>query len=236
MAAKKRTVKNKKKDSASVKKSKGTVKKKEVGKLEQLTEKLNSLRAKRYFPFLLLALVVVTVLYFGRSYLFAALVGGRPITRVKLINELEKQGGQQALESLVTKELVNQEAAKRGVNISDVDISVEVKKIKDLLEQQGTTLDAALSMQGQTMDDLEENIRLQKTVEELLKDSINVSDEDILNYFEENKSYYGEDVEFNVIKDSIADQLRQEKLSSEFQNLLERLKSEGNIIYFVDFE
>ena len=75
-------------------------------------------RAKNeYLRALLVLLILVVGLYFGRSLLFAALVGGRPITRVELISELEKQGGQQALESLVTKELVKQEAQKKNINI-----------------------------------------------------------------------------------------------------------------------
>lgn len=205
-------------------------------KLDQLTEKVNSLKKKKYFPALIILLLLVSILYLGRSLFFAAIVGGRPISRIKLVNELEKQAGQNALESLITKELVNQEAERKGVNITEVDISSEITKISDLLKDQGTTLEAALAMQGQTMDDLKENIKLQKTVEELLKDNISVSDEEIINYFEENKSYYGEDVEFDQIKNSIKDQLTQEKLAKEFQSLLERLKVEGNIIYFVNFE
>ncbi|MBN1969280.1 MAG: SurA N-terminal domain-containing protein [Candidatus Delongbacteria bacterium] len=204
--------------------------------MDQLTDRVNSLRKKKYFPVLIIVMVLISVAYIGRSLFFAALVGGKPITRIKLISELEKQAGQQALDSLITKELVNQEAKKKGVNISDVDISSEISRISDLLEQQGTTLEAALAMQGQSMDDLKENIRLQKTVEELLADSISVSDDEVTKYFEENKTYYGEDVEFDDIKDSIKDQLAQEKLTTEFQTLLERLKSEGNIIYFVNFE
>lgn len=204
--------------------------------LDGLAIKVNELKKKKYFPILFVVLLLVAVLYLGRSLFFAALVGGKPISRIKLVNELEKQAGKQALDSLITKELVNQEAKRKGVNISDVDIKNEIDNISNLLEQQGTTLDAALQMQGQTVDELRENIRLQKTVEELLKDNIQVSDDEMLKYFEDNKSYYGEDVKYEDIKDSIKDQLTQEKLATEFQSLLERLKSEGNIIYFVNFE
>jgi hypothetical protein len=206
------------------------------GKVEDITFKLNSLKRKKYFPYLMILFVMISLLYFSRSLLFAAFVGGRPITRIQLITELEKQAGQQALDSLITKELLTQEARKKNINITDLEINAEIDRITSIIEAQGTTLETALAMQGQTMSDLEENIKLQKTVERLLADSIVVSDEEIINYFEENKSFYGEGVNFDDIKDSIKDQLVQEKLSGEFQLLLQKLKSEGNIIYFVDFQ
>ena len=207
-----------------------------VDKLENLTQGINSLRKRRYFPFLIILLVFICGIYLGRSLLFAAIIGGKPIYRDKLISELEKQAGKQALDSLNTKELVSQEAKRKGINITDQDVNSEIERITKIVEAQGTTLEAALATQGQTIENLTENIKLQKTVEQLLSDKISVSEEDIQKYFETNKSYYGEDAKFDDIKDSIKDQLVQEKLSSEFQILLEKLKSEGNIIYFVNFK
>jgi foldase protein PrsA len=202
---------------------------------ETLTLKIDKLKSKRYFSLIFAVLILLLITYLGRSLLFAASVGGRPITRIKLIRELEKQAGQQALDSLITKELINQEAKRQGIIVTDQDVNSEIDRITAIVEAQGTTLDNALALQGQTKADLYENIRLQKTVENILSDKINVSDEDVLANYEANKSQYDEGVQFDEIKDSIKDQLVQEKLSSEFQILLEKLKSDGNIIYFIDF-
>lgn len=219
-----------------LKTNKPSVYKKSASYLKRLNICLNSLKTKKYFPFLIIFLIFVSVVYFARGFLFAAIVDGKPISRVKLISELEKQGGQQALESLVTMELISQEAKRRDINITDFEVNAEIERITNVIEAQGTTLEAALSMQGQTMADLTQNIKIQKTVEHILGDTILVNDEEIRNYYEENKIYYGEDTQFEEVKESIKETLIQQKLSSEFQVLLQKLKSEGNIIYLVDFD
>lgn len=211
-------------------------KKSQKGKIEGLTNKLNSLKKSRSFPFLMILLVLISVIYLVRGLLVAAVVGGKPISRIKLVNMLEKQSGQEALDNLITLELVSQEAKRRDINITDTEVSSEILRIEEVVQAQGTTLDAALSVQGQTRKDLEENIRIQKTVEKLLAESIKISDEDVKIYFEKNKTSFGTEVAFEEVRDSIRDQMTQEKLSSEFQILLQKLKAEGNIIYFVDFE
>ncbi len=235
--AKKKVIKPVKKNisSKTVKKTEKSSKNKFFEKFKCTNEKIHTFRKKRYFPVVFVLLILLVGLWFGRSILFAAMVGGTPITRIKLINELEKQGGQEALDTLITKELVLQEARKKGVKVTDLEINSEIQKIEEILSSQGTTLDLALSMQGQTKDDLIENIRLQKIVEGLLSDNISVTDQDVSDYYEQNKTLYGDDVNFEEVKDSLKDQLVQEKLSTEFQILIERLRSEGNIIYFLNF-
>jgi len=207
-----------------------------VSNIDHLSDKLNNFRKKRYFFIFISILLLIALGYMSRSLLFAAIVDGKPISRIKLINELEKQGGEQTLDALINKELLTNEAKEKGINISDADISEEVERISELVESQGSNIDDALAMQGMTRENLNENIHLQLTVERLLADKIAISDEDVKKYFEDNKSYYGENAKFEDVQDSIKDQLIQEKLSSEYQILLEKLKSEGNIIYFVDFK
>src|SRR3989337_2397944 len=87
------------------------------------------------------------LLYFSKSLFFAALVGGKPITRLELVKELEKQSGKQTLESLITKKLIFGEAQKEGVAITNQDVQAEIEKIEKTVETQGSTLDAALSVQ-----------------------------------------------------------------------------------------
>src|SRR5688572_16109970 len=58
---------------------------------------------------LLLGLAVLVSLYFLRGVFVAATVNGKPISRLALVKELEKQNGKETLNSLVTKELIFQE-------------------------------------------------------------------------------------------------------------------------------
>ena len=196
--------------------------------------KVNGRKKRKYGVIVIVVLILSAFLYFFRGLFLVALVNNKPITRLSLIRRLEKESGQATLENLVIKELILQEARKRGVSISQEDIQEEIDNITEIIEAQGTSLEDALSMQGQTIDDLTENIKIQKTAEEILKDEIQVSDEEVYEYFEENKEFY-EDKEFVDLEEEIKEQLSQEKLQVKFSELLENLKNESDIKYLVTF-
>lgn len=210
--------------------TKTTENNKKLPKKLLLKNKLN----KKYLIFVAALLLLVVFVYFFRGLFLVALVNNKPITRLSLIKQLEKESGQATLENIVIKELIMQEANIKGVLISQEDIQREIDSITEVVEAQGTTLDAALSMQGQTIEDLRENIRIQKTAEEILKNEIQVSDQEVLEYFEKNKELY-EDREFVDLEVEIKEQLSQQKLQVKFSELLENLKSKSNIRYFLTF-
>jgi len=199
----------------------------------------NLLKTKRTNKKLLLGIFLLIIfsalIYFGKGLFIAAIVGKRPITRLQVVRELEKQGGKQALDNLITKELIFREASKQNISVSNKDVSTEIEKIRKSLEAQGTTLDAALALQGQTLESLEENIRIQKTLEQILKNEISVNEEEISKYFEENKSFYGENAKLEDLKETIRRQLEQEKLREAFSKWIEKTKSSTQIIYFVNY-
>ncbi len=185
---------------------------------------------------MVLALLLVAAgLYYGKNLLFAATVNGKPISRITILKNLEKSGGKQALDNLVTKELINQQAKKENIVISDADVQKEIDKLSETVKAQGTTLDAALASQNMSKEDLMQNIRMQKTVEQLLASQIKVSDEDIKSYFDKNKATYGKDAKYEDLKEGIKNDLQQEKLSTEFQKWYQKLQAESSIKYFVSY-
>lgn len=205
-------------------------------KLDKKIQKiLKRAQKSRNFTVGVTLLLIVTVLYFGRGVYLAAVVDGRPITRFEVIRELEKQSGQETLDNLVSRTLLFQEAQRRGVQISNEVIQEEIRQIESIVESQGTNLDAELSLRGQTRSDLEENIKIQKTIEELLKEDISFSDEELRTYYDENQSFFGEESSYEDLKEDIREQLMQEKLQQEFGLLLEELRSQSNIYYIVDY-
>ena len=185
-------------------------------------------------PFILIALFAAA-LYLSKSLIFAAWVNTRPIFRWSLVRELEKQGGQSVINSLVEKSLIFQEAAKSKVRITDEDINNELKRIEELVKSQGLSLEEALSFRGQNKNDLREQIRLQKIVEKLLSSKISISDEEIKNFFQENKSLFEKDATLEKVKDQVKGQLFQVKLNEEYRKWIEELKAKAKIFYFVKY-
>ncbi len=73
-----------------------------------------ALKFSRNHIFILAGVIIAAaLLYYFRSAFVAATVNGQPISRLSLVRELEKQGGKQAMDSLITKTLIDQEAKKK---------------------------------------------------------------------------------------------------------------------------
>lgn len=191
-------------------------------------------KRKKIFTAGLAGVAILVFFYFTKSLFIAALVNSKPITRFSLIKSLEKQGGQQALDNLVIKELISQEAKKKGIVVKEEDIQTEIDNIRGVVEEQGSSLEAALAFQGQTMDDLKDTLYLKLNVERILGDQVSVSEEEITKYYEDNKTTFGTN-KLEEVKDQIRDQLIQERLGTKFQEWITEVKNNSNIKYFVNF-
>lgn len=184
----------------------------------------------------IVALIVVllsTGIYFSRSLIFAAWVNGRPIYRYSLISELEKQGGKQVLDGLIEKALINSEAAKNKIKVEQSEIDSEIKKIEEMISGQGLTLDDALKFRNQTKKDLTRQIEIQKMVEKLLSSKIVITDAELKDYFNTNKSLFGQNPVFDKVKDQVKNQVLQQKLSEQYSTWITELKTKSKILYFI---
>ena len=184
----------------------------------------------------IVALIVVllsTGIYFSRSLIFAAWVNGKPVYRYSLISELEKQGGKQVLDGLIEKALINSEAAKNKIKVEQSEIDSEIKKIEEMISGQGLTLDDALKFRNQTKKDLIDQIKIQKIVEKLLSSKIVITDAELKDYFNTNKSLFGQNPVFDKVKVQVKNQVLQQKLSEQYSTWITELKTKSKILYFV---
>src|SRR3989339_448053 len=184
---------------------------------------------KRVITFLVIVLVLTGV-YFSRSLIFAAWVNGKPVYRYSLVRELEKQGGKQVLASLVEESLISSEAKKSNVTISDSEIETEIKKIEETISGQGISLDEALNLRGMTRKDLEKQINTQKIVEKILASKILLTDQEVKDYFNANKTLFGQNPVFDKVKDQVRAQLFQQKLSEQYNTWITDLKTKAKIL------
>ncbi len=200
---------------------------------EEKKEVMISVRTLR----IIAAVIVVLLLaYFTRGLFVAAVVNGSPISRVAVIHQLEKSGGKAALENLITQKLIADAAKKQGISVSASEIDVEVKKIEAQVASagQGATLDTLLAQRGMTRDDLTAQITVQKQVEKLLGDKVEVADSDVDKYITDNKITLpkGEEAADRV---QIKEQIRQQKLSQEGQAYIDSLHTGAKVSYFVQY-
>lgn len=143
------------------------------------------------------ALVVVLVVQpFNKddSKTTVASVNGTDITKAELYDKLVEAGGKTTLENLITTTLVDQEAKKANVTVTDADIDQE---IQDLTKQFGgeEALNNALQQSSMTIEDLKKQMPLQVKIRKLVEPKVTVTDEEISKYFDENKATFNQEEE-----------------------------------------
>lgn len=197
------------------------------------TRRLPEFKVKRAYLIAALILIALAGLaYYFRSLFIVATVNGQPINRLSYIKELENMSGQQAMNALVTKTLILQEAEKKNVTVSDEEVSKEITEIEKNLEQQGQNLDSVLTLQGLSRDSLREQIYLQKLIEKMVGDQVTVTDEEVTSYIETNQETLPEGQSEEEQQNTVREQLKQQKLNQQVQTWLQELQQNANINYW----
>lgn len=178
---------------------------------------------------------IVSILYLNRSLIVAATVNGEPIGRLEVVSEVEKRFGQQALDSIITERLVLQELRAKGQTVSDAEIQEEIKEVEERVKESGQDLDTLLSIQGMSREDLRKQIIVAKAAEKILSEKIKVTDQEISDYIKANQASLPKDKSEEENRKSVVDQLTQQKLSTEFNVLIEELRNKAKIEEFVKY-
>lgn len=179
-------------------------------------------------------ILVLVALFFAKGIFVAATVNGSPISRLSIIQELEKRGGKSTLDALITEKLIENEAKAKGVAVTDAELDEELKKIEVQVTAQGGTLADALAQQGMTEESLKEQIRVQQLMQKLLADKIAVTDEEVQKYITDSKITIPKGEE-ETAKEQITDQLKDQKLNQEAQVFITNLRNSAKIKYYVNY-
>lgn len=138
----------------------------------------------------LLVVVLIKPPFASKKAEAVATVNGKEITKDQLFEEVSKAGGgEAALDTLITKELIFQEADKANVAFTEADIDKEIEEYKTQFGS-AENLDQALTANGMTMEQLRENIQMNGLLTKLLEPQVTVTDEDVKKTFEENKASF----------------------------------------------
>lgn len=180
-------------------------------------------------------ILIIIALVFAKGLFVAATVNGSPISRWSVIKELEKQGGKQALESIIDKKLIETEINKQKITVIKEEVDGEIKKIEEQVATQGGTLDQALAQQGMTKEKLVEQITTQKKLERLLADKVAVTDAEIDAYIKDSKATLPKDMKMEDFRKKIGDQLKQQKFQTEAQKWVSDLTASAKIKYYVNY-
>ncbi len=196
---------------------------------------LSKVRVKKSYVLTFLGvLLLVLAIFLVRKYLIAAMVNGQPISRLSVIRDLERQGGKQTLDTLITKSLIKQEAKKKNVTISQKDIDNEIKRLESTFSQQGQKLEQVLQMNGMTKEQLIEQIELQKIIEKIVGKK-EVTSKEIDDYIERNRESLPQDQDDATLRKNTKERLEQQQLNERAEAFLENLRKNAKIEYYINY-
>lgn len=121
----------------------------------------------------------------------AATVNGDPIMKDELFDMMYAQGGKEILDQLITRQLIIQEAARLGVEVSEEDLDEEINKIIDesFMGSEEEFL-MILDQYGVAIEVFREDARLNMLAREIAMAQTDFTDEDGREFFEEHRHLY----------------------------------------------
>jgi foldase protein PrsA len=174
--------------------------------------------------------LVLGALFFSKGFFVAAIVNGSPISRLSVVQELEKQGGKQALESMITEKLIKKELEKNNIVVESSAVDTKIKEIESQVIAQGGTLEGALIEQGMTIEELKEQLQTQLKLEKVVAEKVVVTDAEVDSYITTNDITPSEEVKVQV-----KEQIRQQKFQAEAQKWIADITAKANIKYYVTY-
>lgn len=190
---------------------------------------------KKYIIAAIVVIIILAILYAARSLFIAAIVNGHPISRLSVVNQLETQGGKQALDGLITQTLIEDEASKRNINVSQADVNKQIASIQQNIESQGSSLDAALAQQGMTKNDLNEQVKLQLLLNKMIG-TPSVTSKEIDAYISQNKAQLPQNESDATLRNQVKQQIIQQKQQQASQSFVAALRNKAHIVYFVNYQ
>lgn len=137
-----------------------------------------------------LAAALVTTIVAGNlnaeSKQAVATVNGEKITQGQLYTNMKQQYGTDSLTQMINQVLIEQEATKKKVTVSEKELNAEIKKIKSQFADDAAFKDS-LKQYNMELADLEKQLKTQILLEKLLKAEITITDAELKTEFEKQK-------------------------------------------------
>ena len=123
---------------------------------------------------------------------YVAKVDGEKILQTELDEALRDQYGAAVLDTLITNKIVELEAKKQNITVSEETIQSEYD---ELVESYGgeDAIKEVYEANGLTEEAVKENIRTYQLTKNVIAASLDITDEEIEQYFEDNKDLYGQE-------------------------------------------
>jgi foldase protein PrsA len=126
-----------------------------------------------------------------------ARVGPEVITKDELYNFMVQQTGQEALDNLVVKKIIELEAEDQNIEVTAEEID---KEVEELAEYYGgkDAMTQTLAMYNINLDQVREDVTVNIKLEKLLSQRIEITDQEVQEHFQVNQEAYAVEEQIKV--------------------------------------
>ncbi|MBU5439425.1 peptidylprolyl isomerase [Tissierella sp. MSJ-40] len=159
-----------------------------------MKKKFRKVSIYKYALLGILLVLAISVTGCKKEEVVVAKVNNEVITKDDLYEILVKQNGEQLLNSLISEKIINIEAEKQKIEVSEEDIQKEIDKIAGNYGGE-EAFNQAIQYYGYTLEDIKNDLAMNIKIKKLLEPSISISEEEMKNYFEINKETFNQEEE-----------------------------------------
>ncbi len=190
---------------------------------------------KKYLYAVAAVVVLVGVLFIASRFWVVAWVDNKPITKFELYSLLEKRDEGKTAEELIVQKLLISEGQKQRQTVTDAEIEAEIKKIEDL-QGGAAQLDQILAINSTTREDFRKLVELQLLKQKLFGGDVNITEEQVDKYIEDNKDALPPDTLSNPesseaaqLRQNVKDQLQQTQIQENFSKWLDEAMNSARV-------
>lgn len=178
---------------------------------------MNVLKSTKAYVWAGVILIIAAILVYAMvvsSDKTVANVGGEKISEDELNETLLTNYGSATLDQLINDKIVELEAEKEGIKVTDKEIQ---KEIDTLAESYGgeDTLKEQLEASGSSLAALKQDIVVYIQTKKLVEPRISVTDDEISAYFEENKASFAQEEQVEASHILVEDKKTAKKVAKE---------------------
>ena len=145
-----------------------------------------------------------------------ASVNGEKIKKSELYDMLVESYGADAVDSLINDKIIEKEADKENIKVTDKEVQTEIDK---LASQYGgeESLEQQLEAGGSSIDALKKDIVQYVETKKLLEPSIEITDDEMQDYFNENKDSFAQEEQVEASHILVEDKKTAEKVAKQLE-------------------
>ena len=186
---------------------------------------------------ILFILIDLFVQYLNNGYSVAVVDGSR-ITTKEYHKRLENSYGQTIAEQLIEEKLIEMEASKQGVEVTEEEIEEQLQEVIDNIGGE-EAYETALIQNNITEEDLKYQIKLDQLAVSVLKPTLEYTEDDVKAFFEQYSSVLypnetsaleeGEKLDYEEFKEGVEEIFIRQEVDNSRSTWLERLRGEYKI-------